>query len=404
MQNIFNRLVRASTAGAFQARRLKPSDPVSTRFNGVSPRIVDILGRIQIAVMVLAALWTIPLSNIERETGQNVAATAASLRRGEEAIHNSQLPAVSLALVSEHGSEFAEAGIGDRLCETVIFHHSSHIQVFDADSVVSTHQIGRHLVEVILSGVADMFLYPGNADALPVPHTTTLDAPSENPLCLGESSLVFARMLRVGDALIIAGSGQAVDSKVNANRFPGRFELGKLFIENQRDEITPAGSFGNRDGCRFQLELATPVHIEATQARDNQVRVVWIGAGEFESGCCVFSGLLVSLPLEHWILGFFVEELHEGIVQVPQSLLDGNTGHFSQPRGLVFVLPFGKLGGSLVVTNSLLPFLPSVSPIPQGSVVGIPTAPEDLGKLGLLCPSWRKTELVSDLHANNLYV
>lgn len=404
MQNIFNRLVRASTTGAFQARRLKPSDPVSTRFNNeVSPRIVDIFGRVKIAVMVLAALWTIPLSNIERETGQNVAAATASLRGWEEAVHKPQLPAVSLALVGEHLAELSEAGIGDRFREAVVSHHPAHVQIFNADSVVSAHQIGGHLVEVIFSGVADVFLYSSNADTLPIPHTATLDATRENPLSLGESSLVFARVLRVGDALIIAGSGQAVDSQVNANRFPGRFELGKLFVENQRDEVTPAGSFGNCNGSGFRLELTTPVHVEATKPGDNQVRVVGVGAGKLKGGSCVFSGLLAPFLLEGGILGLLVEKLHEGVVQVPQGLLNRDARHFSEPRRFLFALPLGKLGGCLVVANPFLPLLPSIRPIPQRPVVGIPTTAEDLGKLGLLGLGWCKTEFVSNLHTNNLY-
>ena len=402
MQGIFNKLVRASTTGAFQARRPETSNPVSTRLNGVSPRIVDILGRVFIAVMVLAALRAIPLPNIEAETGQNVAATTASLRGWEEAVHKPQLPAVSLTFVSEHGSELTEACIGDRLCETMVSHHSSHVQVFNTDAVEPAHQIGCHLVQVILSGVADVFLNPGHADALPVPHATPLDAPCENPLRPGKSSLVFARMLRVGDSFTVAGSGQAVDSKVNTNRFPGRFELGKLFVQNQRDEIPPAGAFGNRDGCRLLLELPAPVHVEATKTRNNQIRVVRIGTGELECGSRIFGGLFVPLPFERWILPLLVEKLHEGIVQVPQCLLNRHTGDFPQPRSFFLPLPLGKLGGCLVVTNPLLPLLPGVSPIPQRPIVGIPATTEDLGKLGLLGIGRRKPELVSNLNTNNL--
>lgn len=404
MQNTFNRLVRASTRLAGQARRLVPSYGRSTRFDGVSPRSVDILGRVQIAVMVLATFWAIPFSNVEGETGQNVAAAVAAFAAGEEAVHKPQLPAVSLAFVGEHGSEHAEAGIGDRLCEAMVFNHPAHVQVFDADSVVSAHQIGRHLVEVIFSGVADVFLYPGNADALPIPHAATLDATRENPLSLGKASLVFARMLRVGDALIVAGSNQAVDSQVNTNRFSGRFELGKLFVENQRDEVATAGSFGDCDGRRFRLKLTTPVHIETAQARDNQIWVVRVGSRKLESGGRVFGRLLVTFSFESGVGCFLVKKLHEGIVQVPQGLLNRDARHFSEPRSFFFALPLGKFGGSLAVADPFLSFLPGVCTIPQRPVIHIPGAPEDLGKLGLLGLGWRKPELVSNFHTRNLYV
>lgn len=403
MQNIFNRLVRVSTTGAFQARRLKTSDHVSARFNEVSPRRVDILGRVFIAVMVCSTLWTIPLTKIERETGQNVAAATASFRRGEEAVHKPQLPAVSLAFVFEHGSELTEAGIGNRLGKAMVFHHSAHVQVFDADSVVSTHQIGGHFVQVILSGVADVFLYPGHANTLPVPHPASLDATGKNTLGLGKTSLVLARMLWVPYALPIGKGGETVNSEINPNRFPGRFELGKLFVQDQRDEVASAGFFNDRDGRGFRLELPAPVHIETTQTGDNQVRVLGIRSGKLESGSRVFGALLVSLPLEHRIPSLLVKEPHEGVIQMSERLLGRNAGDFPQPRGFLLPLPFGEFGGGLVVSNPFLPLLPSVSPIPERPVVDIPAAPEDLGKLRLLGRSWCPTELVSNLHTNNLY-
>lgn len=369
----------------------------------MSRRHVDILRRILVAVVVLAALWTIPLTKIERETGQNVAAAMAPLRGGEEAVHKPQLPSVSLALVFEHGSELAEAGIRYRLGEAMVFHHSAHVQVFDADSVVSTHQIGGHFVQVILSGVADVFLDAGNADALPVPSAASFCATGEDPLGLGKTSLIFARMLRVGDSLIVAGSSQTVYPKINPDRFPGRFELGKLFVQDQRDEVASAGFFNDRDGRGFRLELPAPVHIETTQTGDNQVRVLGIGSGKLESGSRVFGALLVSLPLEHRIPSLLVKEPHEGVIQMSERLLGRNAGDFPQPRGFLLPLPFGEFGGGLVVTNPFLPLLPSVSPIPECPVKDKPAAAEDLREFRLLRLGRVESEAVTNLHTNNLY-
>lgn len=257
-------MVRASTGSAVQARRLEPSDLSSTRFNEVSPRIVDIFGRVQIAVMVCSALWAVPFSGIERESIQNVSAAVAAFAAGKEAVHKPQLPSVSLAFVVEHLSELPEAGVGKGFGQGLAFNHPPDVQILDADSVVSADQIGRHLVEVIFSGVADMFLYSGNADALPVPHAAIFDTSGENPLGLGKVSLVFARMLRVGDSLSVAGSSKPVNSKIDSRRLTGGFEFGKLFVQDQRDEVTSARSLGNGDGRGFRQKFAGPVHIEPT--------------------------------------------------------------------------------------------------------------------------------------------
>lgn len=403
MQNIFNRLVRASTRLAGQARRLIPSYGRSTRFNGVSPRIVDIFGRVQIAVMVFAALWTIPFPHGKRETGQNVAAPVTALTAGEEAVHKPQLPSVSLAFVSEHPPELAKRSIGKGFRQGSIFNHTPDIQVFDADLIVSTHQISGHFIQVILSGVADMFLYSGNADALSVPHTATFDATGENPLGPGKANLVFVRMLWIGDSLTVAGSGKSANSKINSHRLTDRFEFRKLFVQDQSNKVTSAGTLCDRYGRGLRLELPTPIYVETAQPRDNQIRVVGVWTGELESRSRVFCALLVPTLLERRILGLLVEELHEGVVQMPERLLDRNAGDFSQPRGFLLTLPLGQLGGGLAVTNPFVPLLPSVRPIPQCPVVSIPATTEDLRKLGLLGLGWCKPKLVSHFHTNNLY-
>lgn len=367
------------------------------------PLAMDIHSRVQIAVMVCAALWAIPLSNVEREPVQNVAAAMASFRGWEEAVHKPQLSAISLTLVGEHLTELPERSIGDRLGEAMVFDHSPDVQVFDTDSVVSAHHIGRHFVKVILSGVSDVLLYPGNADALTVPHAAPLDPAGEGALSLGKASLVFARMLRVRDTLSLAGCGETTDSEINSDRLSGRIKLGKLFIEAQRDEVSSAWSLGDRDGRWFGGELPTPIHIQTSQPTDNQVRVVGIGTRELKGRDRVFSRLLVSPFLEVGILSFFVEKPDKGIVQVTERLLSRDTGNFLEPTCFLLLFPLSQLSGGLVVANLLLTNLPSIRPIPERPVIDVTATPEDFCKLCLLGLGRCKPELVSNLHTNNPY-
>ena len=396
-------MVRASTGRAFQTRRLETSDLPSTRRQGLTALAVDIFGCVFIAVMVCAALWTIPFPNTERETVQNVAAVMTPLRGREEAIHKSQLPPIALAFVGEHLTEHPERSIANRLCQGTALNHPPHIQVLDADPVVSAHQIGCHLVQVILSGVANVFLYPCNANALTVPHPASLDPTGETALCPRQSHLVLMRMPRGMDAPSVAQSSETIDPKINPNRLSSWFELGKFFLQDQRHKIASTGSLGNGNGRWAGLELSTPVHIQSSQSRNNQIRIAGIGTRKLESRYCIFSTLLVELPFEGWVSSFLVEKLHKGIVQMPQGLLNRNTGNLPQPSCLLFPLPLGQLSRTLVVTNTLLPHLPSICAIPQRPVVGIPTTPKNLSKLFLLGFSRRKPVLVSYLHTPILY-
>lgn len=377
-------MVHASTGNALRARRLEASDFPSTHRQGLSALVMNIFGRVQIAVMMFAALWTIPLPHIEREAGQNVAATVAPFTAWEEAVHKPQLPAVSFALVSEQLSEPTEAGIADRPGEAMVFDHPPHVQVLDADAIVSAHQIGGHLVQVILSGVTDVFLNPCNANALPVPPAASFFAPGENALGLGKTSLVFTRMVRIANALSIREGSEAVDSQVNPDRFSGRFELGKLFIQNQRDKVSSTWTLGDCDSGWTGRELAAPVHVQSPKSADNQIRVVRIRTGELESGNRIFCALFMPFLLKGRVSSFFVKEANESVVQVAQRLLGGNRRDFPEPCTGRFFFPFSKFIGGFKVTNSGFGGVPRISSEFQSAIINISTASKNFFKLRFL--------------------
>lgn len=403
MQNTFNGLVHASARLATQTRRLEPSYGRSTRFNELSARRVNILGSVLVAVVFCSALWAVPFSNIERELVQNVTTARAAFGTREETIHKPQFPAISLTFICEHLPKLTEAGIGKSLGQRAAFNHPSYVQVFDADSVVSSDQIGSHFIQVILSGVSDVFVYPSNANALPIPPSAALNTATEGALGLGNTSVIFVRMPRVTYASTVAQGSKAVNSKINSYRITGLVELGKLFVQNQRDEVAPAGAFGDCDGRWGRLKFTAPIHIESPQTRNSQIGVIWVWPREFECGGRVCGRLLTALLLKARIPGFLIEELNESVVQISQRLLNWNTGHFTKPNCLLLALPLGQFGRSLVITDPLSPNLPSIRPIPQCAVVGVTAATEHLGKLYSLSLGWRPPELVSNLHTKTLY-
>lgn len=393
------RAVHASTTSAAQTRRPKPAYPVSTRFDEVSPRRKYIVGCIFISIMLYAAVWASPLPHVEGKTFHNMSTVGASFAGWEETVHQDQFFPEPGTLVIQHGAERAERSIGNRLGETMVLNHPPDMEVLDTDTVVATHQIGSHLIKVILSGVGDMLMYSGNTDALPVPPTTAFDATGQNPLSPCKTNLILVRMLRVGDSFTVAGSSQAVYSEIHPHRFTGRVLLLESFIQTQRDEVTSAGSFGDSNGSWVGFEFPTPVHVKASQPTDNQIGVVWVRSGELESGDGVLSGLLMALAFETGVPTLLLKETYEGVIQVSKCLLGGDAGNFIKPRCFLVTFPSGELRRSVVVADPLLAFLPRVSAVPQCPVVYVATATKDQGKLGLLGLCWGKPELISNLHA-----
>jgi hypothetical protein len=284
------------------------------------------------------------------------------------------------------------------------FHHPPHVKVFDADAVVSDNQVSCHFVQVILPGITDMFLYACNADALPVPPAPAFGAAGENTLGRGKTSLVFTRMHRVRNPLSVAGGSQAIDSKVDSNGLAGGILFGKVFIQNQCDEISPAGHLGNCDGSWGRLELPAPMHIQSPQSAHDQVWVVWVRPGELEGRDRICGALPVPLLFEGGVFTHLVEKLNKGVVQVADSLLCRNTRNLTQPPSPRLPLPPGQFGGGLAIADALTAHLPSISLIPQRPVIYIPATSENFRKFGLLAFGWVKPKLVSNLHTKNIYV
>lgn len=395
-------MVLSSTRGAFQALGLGSSYPCSlSSHDGVSPRRKDIVCCILIAVMLGVTLRASPVADSKREMFDDVTAMRAAFTAGVEAIHKDQLFPVPLTLVGEHLPKCAEARIVDGACEAVVFDHAPNIEVFNADAVKAADQIGCCFVEVILAGIPDLFLYSGNLQSLPVPPGTSFGAPGQNPLGLGKTSVVFARMLWVMDFGAVTQGGKAVDPQVHTHGFARWMFLLESFVKAQRNEVATAGLLRYRNCGWIAGELTAPANLQSSQPTDNEIRVVRIGPGKPEGRSRVFRTLLMPLLFEGRVMAHAVEEAQECRVQMPQRLLRGNTGDFTQPCSVGVLFPLGEFCGTLVVVDTLLPLKPSIGTQPQGPVVNIAAAAKHFGQLTLLSFSRVKPKLESNLHTAN---
>ena len=73
----------------------------------------DVLGRIDVSVMVGATLRAVPFPNIQRQPLNDMAAMATALRTGEPLVNLDQGSAIPLSLVLQLSHQFAPASIAD---------------------------------------------------------------------------------------------------------------------------------------------------------------------------------------------------------------------------------------------------------------------------------------------------
>src|SRR5262245_13381394 len=94
-----------------------------------------------------------------------VTASAANLARVSWINSFKHTPgAFSLGLC--HPEKVPPGHVIDRLCEMVVFHHPSNVQIFNCDCIKSSYKIGRYLVVKILPAARHFQVRLGDFDSL----------------------------------------------------------------------------------------------------------------------------------------------------------------------------------------------------------------------------------------------
>jgi hypothetical protein len=103
----------------------------------------NILGGINVSVVVRSTLWTSPLSNIKRQFIDYVTAMSTTFRAGKASVNFNQRPTVPLALVFQLSNQLGPASISDRLCKFVVLQHILHSQILDSNRLIFAYQSSR---------------------------------------------------------------------------------------------------------------------------------------------------------------------------------------------------------------------------------------------------------------------
>ncbi len=91
----------------------------------------NIIGGIDVSVVVRPTFWTIPFPNIKRQFINNVTAVSTTFRAGKPSVNLHQCPTVPLAFVFQLTNHERPRSISNRLRQFVVFQHILHRQVFD---------------------------------------------------------------------------------------------------------------------------------------------------------------------------------------------------------------------------------------------------------------------------------
>ena len=92
------------------------------------------------------ALRTSPLAYVKPELRQLEAAAGTAFRGREESVDSDKMLSGSFGLVLAHTHELSPAGIGNRLCQTVVLQHVLNLQALKDQRLVFVHHSVRGLM------------------------------------------------------------------------------------------------------------------------------------------------------------------------------------------------------------------------------------------------------------------
>lgn len=338
MQNTTHRLVDASSGAALGRLAGLASDAPSTSSRRVS-RGQDVHCCVLVAVVTGLALGTIPLTNGQRQSFNDVPANVAPFAGREETINEFDLLPIPLGFILQHPTEFSEGRIRKASSEMVIANHTTHVQIFDAKHVESANECGRHFVQVIGAGVRNSSVELRNSESRSFSPIAPFCPPREHALCSSKLLLESFSALQVRNALAVRESSQPGNSKIDPNCLSGLGQSCDPFIENQRHEVASRRVLGYRHRRRATREGPRPTNLESTKLGEGQRSGFRI---PLESRPSVFGSLFVSLPFERGEAATFLKKVTICSLKVPERLLGRNTRNLVQPNMLGRLFELGQ--------------------------------------------------------------
>ncbi len=422
------------------------SDRLSTRKHGLSDR-GNVDRGVHIPVMPGTAFGTIPVSNVERKRGEDVAAARTPLAPRIPAINGDERPSIPCRLVVEVPHQFPPSRVADVLGKRVVPHHVLHPQTFAADRLVLTYQPRRQFVGEVPPSITNPCFHAGKMH----PRLLSAFAPfllaRQRLLRLALSLRITVAMARIADLLPGRKGDERGDAEINPHDGIRQRERVNIVRDEQgsseicvkqfcrhnsashgetasrarrtvqssrksgfschcvmepvppitqiseepeqRDEVTARAipTDGHRGWLRTVRQRARPANLQGRiHLREGQCAI-----RKPEAAHGVFRRLLAVLALERRIRGATSKEVAKGGIEMPQGLLCRHAGNLVQPDRFRLPLQRGETCRAFLVGDAFLSLVVGVGAHPECPVVDVARRAERLCQYRPLSGVWVAT-------------
>ena len=224
------------------------------------PFVADVDSRVDVPVVVSAAMGTRPRPHIERHLVADRTTGITCLGTRIPTVASQECLSGACSLVFEEAREHAPSRVSRSFRKAVVRHDPFHMQVFDGDDLVFVNDAPTEFVKVVPSGARHTFMRAGHQSPGLVPAVRSFLLARQLALFPFQ---VFFRLLQVAGIVelrAVAGDNQMRQTDIEADRLAfGRYSRqGLAGISEDRGMVLTAGVPAHRDG----LYLANDVSVD----------------------------------------------------------------------------------------------------------------------------------------------
>src|SRR5216684_2019162 len=319
----------------------------------------------------------------------------ATFRRGIPLVNLHHVPPVPLRFVFQLGHKLTPPHVTDRFTQLVVLDHVLHLQALNTDRLVFTDQACRELLQEVTAAISDASVNTDN-------FLTSLSAILGAFLLLGVSPLrfcqfflIFAEEFGVTNIFAIREDNERLQAQVSTDRASGRWQLGNVLFNQDRDEVAVCTVLGDGDTAWF-CSIGQGARPHYSQ------RFIHLGKSErvsipLEGIAGIGSRLLIALLLECGVFGSPFKEVEKRLVEMPQGLLQGNRRDLIEPGIVRLLLELCQGFTQVFVIQALLLIVEGVRLLTQRPVIDEAATTEGSGKNELLLISGIDTVLICSL-------
>src|SRR5437016_2636322 len=173
-----------------------------------------------------------------------------------------------------------------------------------------------------------------------------------SPLRFCQFLLIFAEEFGVTNIFAIREDNERLQAQVSADRASGRWQVGNVLFNQDRDEVAICTVLGDGDTAWFCSigQGARPYDSQWFSHLGKRERV----SIPLEGIAGIGSRLLIALLLELGIFGSSFKEVQKRLVEMPQSLLQWNRRDLIEPGIVRFLLELCQGFTQIFVIQALL--------------------------------------------------